>query len=398
MFALGAAAVLLGDVAPRTCPWTTIQAATDLGLSDRNATYAWYWTRLAPDDRIEIEGAFPRSRYMSLVLQDQNGLIVDSIDDVEIRPTSGRNPFRPGTRRDRAPAPSYRVQVVASPIPASGRAPNTLYGGRTLAGEENRLLLISFRNYLTDRRYNRASGHAHWATGGHPPPRIRHSRAGQPAPCPDPQAARSEWLARQASTATQVRGVAAVPGQRQPMNPPEWFHSERASLRATNLLGPNDSTVYVSTAISSRHGPLLVLRWRPPVTPLATYDGAPFPARSDMRYWSISFMRRVEDPSFGGIRTVQSIADVDLPRLADGTARLVIGFEGVERPPGVPANQWVSLPFSDGTMMVREIMTSPSYPLDLGKLPRGVVPSHLRHATPGGIYVTAQELAERPDL
>jgi hypothetical protein len=208
--------------------------------------------------------------------------------------------------------------------------------------------------------------------------------------------ARAAWRARQPSTAEQTRGVSAVPGATEARNPPAWTHTERKTARATNKLGPNDSTVYISTPLSARFGDYVLFRWTPPTAPVETYEGRPFPARSDVRYWSLSFMyKHPTATDFGGIRTERTVADHEVRRAADGSAVLVLGLGGRARPDFVPPEQWVGLSFREGSVMVREIMAAPDYAGDLGKLPRGFVPPAYQRYVPGGTYLTEAELRAR---
>jgi len=399
-FAAALAAGLLAGAAPAerpACPWESLLADSDLGLSDRHATYGWWWFEPKPGTAVEIAGRYPRARYLSFVVQDQDGLVIDAIDDAAIVPERGANPFRVGSDR-RPPTGRYRVRVLTEPPPDGDRPPNTLYAGRSLKGEPNAVVLVNLRVYLADRRVSKAAGHPLWATGGVEPPELRVNVGGRPVACPAPGEARAKWRARQASVADQTRGVGAVPGAVEPVDPPRWTHSGRASGRRTNLLGPNDSTVYASAPISARYGDLLVLRWRAPTTPVETHDGAPFRAGADMRYWSLSFMHKPAGAEgFGGIRTVRSLADLEVPTLPDGTRRLVVGLNGRARPDFVPPEQWVGLPFADGTMMLREVLAAPGRARDLGRLPRGEVPADLDAYIPGGVYVEEAVLRRAPD-
>jgi hypothetical protein len=254
--------------------------------------------------------------------------------------------------------------------------------------------MLNVRIYLADEMVSRARGAELWATGGVPAPAIRlmDSRGAQ-APCPPTGEARAAWRARQKPTAEQTRGVQAVPGQAAATNPPSWFHSQRKSPGNRATLGPNDNTTYISAPISARYGDLLVFRWRPPQAPIATAKSEPFPARSAVRYWSLSFMyQKPGATDFGGIRTERTIADYQVPVLPDGTAQLVVGLGGRAKPAGLPDEQWAPLAMSEGVVMVREIMPATDDPADLGRLPRGMVPPHLSHRAPGGTYMNEASL------
>ncbi len=65
---------------------------------DLNTTYYEINTFLAPNKELLIVGEFPRSRYFSVVLYDDHGAIIGSMDDADIEPLvpGQENPFRPG--------------------------------------------------------------------------------------------------------------------------------------------------------------------------------------------------------------------------------------------------------------------------------------------------------------
>ena len=90
-------------------------------------------------------------------------------------------------------------------------------------------------------------------------------------------------------------------------NPPIWRHS--GSTTAQTIPWANEGVVYVSAHLSGRHGPLAVLRWKAPRTPVETFGGKPFPGKEEVRFWSLDFS--------GPPRI--ALADREVPQLGDGS-------------------------------------------------------------------------------
>jgi hypothetical protein len=97
----------------------------------RNIAYpegtATYWATslsYAAGTIVAIKGRFPRARYMSLQIYDEQRSIVGAINDQDILPDAGQNnPFRTGTEQG-----TYTVQIVFGRMPLRP-APNTIYTG-----------------------------------------------------------------------------------------------------------------------------------------------------------------------------------------------------------------------------------------------------------------------------
>jgi len=149
----------------------------------------------------------------------------------------------------------------------------------------------------------------------------------------------------------------------------------------------NEGAVYLFSRISSAHGPFLVYRWKAPRTPVETFDGKPFPAGEEMRFWSLAFY----SPEGTGER---SLPDVEVPVLPNGYRQLVVGFNGVGRPEFVPERQWVGLKLAEARLTLRYIQAAIGYRGNLSRLPAGEVPAELQEIVPGGTYCNAGQLRE----
>lgn len=139
-----------------TCFWEgpiSTERPSTRGFDGRNFNYpeesATYWLarlRLPPGSRLELRGAYPHGRYMSLNAYS-DGSPTDTLSDVAVDPDPGSvNPFLAGARRDAANR-TWRVTVLDEPVPPSGRGANTLYA-RPAAGEP---IELAYRVYEPDR-------------------------------------------------------------------------------------------------------------------------------------------------------------------------------------------------------------------------------------------------------
>lgn len=90
---------------------------------------ARYWVStlpIPPGFHLEIHGQFPHARYISFMTYDPATRAIDGIHDSAIIPDAGSiNPFVAG--HSRTGTNYYTVKIVNGPVPAAGRAPNTIY-------------------------------------------------------------------------------------------------------------------------------------------------------------------------------------------------------------------------------------------------------------------------------
>lgn len=294
----------------QSCGWVTQIAADKLNLlyPDSGATY---WVAALPvpaGGSIEIDGQFPHARYMSLVTYNQQLQAIDGINDSLIQPDPGStNPFLPGASRA-AGQRSYTVHIVNAQLPVSGRQPNTVY----LANADNSksmtstgVALFILRVYVPDDGLD--------AAGGVPVPSLSLvTSTGQkvavpncPDITPDTSAITSLLGASNLLVPAPINGLF---GQ----NPPTWrrFTNFLTGLERMFLenavLGPlfpliaptsnqllpaggfaeNPDNKYVSTAMDSSFGPVLVIHAKAPTTP-RTLDGETTMGSGQLRYWSM---------------------------------------------------------------------------------------------------------------
>jgi hypothetical protein len=74
---------------------------------------------------------------------------------------------------------------------------------------------------------------------------------------------------------------------------------------------------------------------------------------------------------------------------------LVVGFNGIEKPSFVPANQWVGMKGQDVRVLYRVTLPADNYLHNLAKLPAGPVPPEHMAIVPGGVYCTPERILRR---
>lgn len=373
--------------------------SNDLGPADFNANYHGFSVPVVPGERMVMRTQFPHARYISINIYDEKLRPLDAIRDYEIVPSNGVNPFVEGTDRNSDYLGEFEITVLMEPPPSGERPPNTLYAGLTHEGKPNKAVFLGYRVYLPDQDKGYRDGHPLGAYGAVPPPRTAVYDKDGGCYCPRKALSRMIYYRGAYSVLTaflkQTRGQKDERGE--PQDPPAWINQYSRDERQENLVVGNDDTIYISASVSSRFGEILVLRWPAASTPVDSYRGRPIEADVDMRYWSLAFAYR--DPSyFAGFPTETSRSDVEVPRLKNGDCQLVIGFGGIARPDFVPKEQWVGLNMKDGIVIMRNIMIEPGYDGDFGRLPRGKITGETRKYTPGGVYCSADELENNPDI
>jgi hypothetical protein len=362
-FATLACSVLAQDPS-RGCPWSVVRATGESIGGDQHAAY--YGLRIvpSPDDRLEVDAAFPHARYFSWTVYNHDGKLVASMNDRQIRPVHGKNPFHPGVLRHKPDIGRYRLTFQFKQRATEGV--NTVH---VPGGGDGRRFMIYYRLYDVDRPY---SPGPLAASGGVPAPILRVYDAAGKSYCPD------TLVPDEQPKASERR----YPAQ----NPPFWWNT--GSTTAETGWYSNEGVVYVAGYFSGRYGPLCVLRWRPPQTPVEAHEGRPFPLREEARFWSLDF---------SGENRI-GVADREVPQLADGSRQLVVGFNGVEKPSFVPVDQWVGMKGEDVSVLFRIMLAADDYHHNLAKLPAGPVPPEHMAIVPGGVYCTQEQLKKNPNI
>jgi len=372
--------------------------AEGLGMADYNAGYNGFTAAVKPGEKIIVHGKFPHCRYASFTIYDQDFMFADKLTDAELAPVSGKNPFLPGVERS-GDIGEYEIQILMEKPPAGKRPVNTLYAGVTNQGKPNKFMIFAYRAYLADKGYGFRDNHPLAVYGGVEPPKYKIIDKNGNACCTGKETMKKGFSRTQLSIMWANRSKLLNPGKiiGKAESPPRWGNNASSETQRANTYVPNDDTAYIAAPISNKLGELLVLRWKPAITPEQTYPGKPFPQDYDMRYWSLSFVYMDRSRVLVAY-SEKTLADIDVPVLPDGSRQVVIGLGGIARPEAVPKNQWVSLQMKEGLIAMRNILITPGYSGDFFKLPPGKIAPDYDKYTPGGVYCSAQEFAQNPDI
>jgi hypothetical protein len=313
--------------------------------------------------KVEIEGLYPHSRFMSFISYDKAGLFVDGTADYMIDPDAGSvNTFRQGAPRHATPEKQrrYTVEVRLAEKPASlplvqnaGQPPrNHLFAlpSKNLWVDEktgNPVETILYRIYVPDRGMDYA--------GGLPVPTVKLTLAdgqvlrGQaacdllrsdprtPAETLTPDLAalvmpQADWKALSAPPGVPPTFPAKYPADWRAAYDPAYNrdqfavkpvdYSDPAVPTPPKVGGsyyPNVFNTYLRTFISRDFGKVLVVRLKPWKT-VRTHDKAAVfdAAGAEMRFWSISLSE-----SQATTRVMDGVFDEEFPPNADGWVTFV---------------------------------------------------------------------------
>lgn len=334
---------------------------------DANAIY-WAATYVRPPgSKVEIEGLYPFSRFMSFISYDKAGLYVDGTADYMIDADPGSiNTFRHGAQRHATPdAPrKYTVEARLAEKPdslplvqnAGQPARNYLHTlpSRNLWTDTKTgrpVETILYRIYVPDRGFDYA--------GGLPVPTVKltladgtvlrgreacdrlRSNPVTPEEVFTPNLAALVMPLAQWKEMSAPKGVAATFPARYP---PDWraaydpaYNRDQFALqpidysdpriptpdRVGGSYYPNVFNTYLRTFISRGIGKVVVIRLKPWKT-VKTWDRAPTfdTAGVEMRFWSISLSE-----SQATTRVMDGVFDEQFPVNADGYVTFVASSE-----------------------------------------------------------------------
>jgi hypothetical protein len=298
-----------------TCFWEgpiSTRRPTTRGFDGRNFNFpeesATYWLarfNLPSGSHLELDGAYPHGRYMSLNAYS-DGAPTDALSDIAIKPRAGStNPFVKGALRD-LPQRSWRVRVLneAPPSDPSARAPNTIYA-KPGTGASIEML---FRVYSPDAGYGLSGG------VGLPRPTLvaadgtRTIGDGACKAVNDPDRS----IPAQTISPAVWDAARAAPGCDPKTNPAydpvrweRFFNLNYAQLAVISDCTPegrqarlamgaqvqggfysNRDSAYIYAHLSRLFGPVLVVKGRVPHTP-QTESGPKRMPGGQLRYWSL---------------------------------------------------------------------------------------------------------------
>jgi hypothetical protein len=152
LVALTFSATLAAAQSPLICSWpleTTGSGITNIAYPDTNATY---WTMPVNTARwkgVQIKGTYPHARFMSFVVYDATGSVVQingkeqNLNDVNINPDAGNsNPFRQDVVAGQPQ--NYTIDFAASPL---------LGPTNFLQFGDSRLAWIIYRIYVPNKEH-----------------------------------------------------------------------------------------------------------------------------------------------------------------------------------------------------------------------------------------------------
>jgi hypothetical protein len=264
------------------CAWA-VKADPDrvnVAFPDEGAQYWFTQVPLAPGGEVLIRGRFPKGRYMSFHAYE-GSVPIDIVTDHEIVPATGVNPFVVGARRDKAG--TYQVRVVGGPRPpAAERAPNTLYAGEGLNGEQVPTAGIIYRIYLPEGDLR----------GGVPLPEVRYRTGAADtftAPLPNCDDARPPADGSLNEAVKSTDWPFSSPGMA--AQPPSWglarSRPARHDVLPVNTGNPffaNFDNEYLSLSVGRNAGDVVAFRAKAPT--FADTRGAKRMPTGELRYWS----------------------------------------------------------------------------------------------------------------
>lgn len=287
---------------------------------------------------------------------------------MDIAPEAGVNPFRAGAvRGDRG---TYTVDLVPGPVPASGRAPNTLYAGSGLNGEQPPAVTFIYRIYLAEGD----------PTGGAGLPQAElvagdgASAPGEPLPscqaAPELPGGVNDAVAAESFPAEWPQGAPAASAE------PQWGLARSGSsgnqvgplnVRGGNPFFPNFDNVYLSLLVQRDRGSVVAFRAKAP-TFVRTRGESRF-GRGQLRYWSICTN---DQPS---TRYVACLADEDAKVDAEGYVNVVIS-DPAHKPKLDAQDNWLPWgPYTDVFVLYRHMLPAADFAQAAQRVPAGAPPA-----------------------
>jgi hypothetical protein len=337
---------------------------------DGQSTYFIGRLALPAGSSLDIDFAFPHSRYFQFALYTWNGQTFISTGEAfagkNIEPNPGStNPFRVGADR-LAEKRDFTLQILAEDAPKDpkNRATNTLY-----AGSEGQDLQFVTRIYLADAGYDGPG----WGPASSPEPGsgmptytgtladgTKLSQAevieqfGQPMDAPSQPVSAEQWSKLvHAKTNDPALDPASAPARENPRWEKYWSFGysivgafktpeEQAKIPYAGAIdgGGDPTTQYLFVHLSRKFGPVYVMRGKMPVFP-NTYSGVggrglEIMPDAQTQYWSVV---SAEAAPSGHI--VDALTDMQVPLDDDGYYTIVYS-RAEDRPSNATAENGVA--------------------------------------------------------
>ena len=378
-----------GIPGPRTCFWSRGPHSADpylnIAYPDANVYY-WAATFTVPKGaKLELQGQFPHSRYMSLISYDATGKPIESAADYLIKPSSGSiNPFVVGNKRN-ADKRDYSVEIMSNAPSNQGlvgqlgqaQSVNKLHVPQYDKGQQ----MILYRIYLPDKNTN--------VTAGVPLPMPKLTLADGTVVSGDAACGQlnSKQLLQISAAAVSIppneyRKLAQQPDKPDTWpakNPADWFiQLDRESLigiytgkinenarRSEGGFYPNLDNQYIRTIVNRKYGKLFVVRGKAP-TVTKTFNNNPLMTKGQLRYWSIC-----SNQSFANTRVNDCLFDEEIP-LDDKGYYTVVVSRAEDRPRNAKPECGIGwLPMADdgdgvfdkdvSVVQIRHMLASPEF-------------------------------------
>lgn len=414
-------AALLGAPGATALPGGTQSCGWALEISGDQANVAFpdeaarYWVAQVPlptGFHVEIDGRFPHARYMSFMTYDPATRAIDGIHDSEIVPDRGSsNPFLAGADRTDA-ARSYSVYAVKGTIPASGRAPNTIYTDngaaepQTKTSSPTQMTTIIYRVYEADQGLDITGG------VGLPSISIVSSSGTRRETLPSCRASSvpsTQTVTSKLAAAGGGAGNDSVPStELGGQDPPVWLRytnlvdgvgngvldNPRTGAAwsqlapEANMLPPggfydNLDNAYMTTYDTSSYGDILVFHGKAPTTP-QTYDPSDtIMGTGQLRYWSMC-------SNMSTTQYLGCVDDTEVPLDAEGYYTIVISTaanQPADANPGCGIEWLPKGPLPSAPLILRNMLPDPSFTQAIQDVPaQGQEQATLGPYYPQGYY------------
>jgi hypothetical protein len=373
----------------RTCFWFRGPHNADPYI---NVAYpdegAFYWSAIftvPKGAKLQLQGKYPHARYISFVSYRATGQAVESLADHQIKPDAGStNPFLPSANR-KAKARSYTVKIapradsveVGTGKMEAGDGSNTLRAPVLADGNQS----IVYRIYANDL--------AHPVTGGMPLPeavlKLADGRVLRDEAACAALDSRQVWRADLTALGVpipQYRELKNQPGRPitwPAQQSPEWHVQHPRPANYTIFTGdhsnstargggefyPNPDNRYARAMVSTKFGPVLILRGKMPTTP-TTIKGDATMGSGQLRYWSLC-----SNQSMVNSRVTDCVYDEQVPLDANRNY-VIIASKAKDRPRNARPEcglAWVELPAEgDGLedpdfslIVIRNMLAAPDF-------------------------------------
>jgi len=384
----------------RTCFWSRGPVSSDPYI---NIAYpdagVFYWSAvftIPKGAKLELEGEFPHSRYMSFISYDGRGIPQESIADYLIDADSGnQNPFLEGADRTSTKR-SYKVEIKNQSAPSlqaegikllkpsledqidlKSRIQNTLHAPAYGRGQQS----VIYRIYVPDK------GTDETGDVGLPSPILtmadgtvyKGSEACRLLKTKQPIQIKPDAVGITMEKYYEITNIKNRPFAHPATNPPTWYlQYDRKFLigmytgempdsprKSTGGFYPNVDNNYIRTFINRKFGKVFVLNGKIPKTP-KTWNGNEKMTNEELVYWSLCSVQ-----GFANTRVNDCFFDEQVPVNENGEFVVV-----VSRKEDRPRNARVEcgygwLPIADdgdgvndediGVLQIRNLLASPDF-------------------------------------